>query len=210
MQSRAAMPQEELLQPETKQKVLEGAACVFCQDGYEGASMARIAERAGVSKGTLYNYFESKEALFIAYIEESCALKLARIFEDVTETDDISHSLHLLAERVLLLLMSKQGVDMYRLVVSIAPKFPELAQIFYASGAERALSYMREFLVRADAAGKLQVPDPQFAAEQFFALCQTKVCLRRRLDLPEDPPEVVERVVSGAVEMFLQSYGPRS
>lgn len=203
------MHQEEPLPPETKQKVLEGAASVFCQDGYEGASMARIAERAGVSKGTLYNYFDSKEALFVSYIEESCALKLARIFDGVTETDDIAHSLHLLAERALTLMLSQQGIDMYRLVVSIAPKFPELAQTFFASGAERALSYMRAFLVRADAAGTLQVPDPQFAAEQFFALCQTKVCLRRRLNMPEDPPEVIEQVVTGAVEMFLNSYGPK-
>jgi AcrR family transcriptional regulator len=204
------MHQEEPLPPETKQRVLEGAAFVFSEDGYEGASMARIAAQAGVSKGTLYNYFDSKEALFVTYIEDSCALKLARIFDGVTETDDIAHSLHLLAERALTLMLSKEGIGMYRLVVSIAPKFPELAETFFAAGAERAISYMRAFLVRADAAGQLQVPDPQFAAEQFFALCQTKVCLRRRLNMAEDPPEVLERVVAGAVEMFLRSYGPRS
>jgi len=204
------MQHEEPLPPETKQRVLEGAEYVFCQDGYEGASMARIAAQAGVSKGTLYNYFDSKEALFVSYIEESCAVRLARLFEDITETDDIANSLHELAERALVLMLSKPGIEMYRLVVSIAPKFPDLAKTFYACGAQRALSYMRAFLVRAHEAGKLHVPDPQFAAEQFFALCQTKVCLRRRLNLPEDPPEVIEQVVKGAVETFLRSYGSKS
>ena len=210
MQVRPAMQQEEALLPaETKQRVLEGAAFVFTQDGYEGASMARIAAHAGVSKGTLYNYFESKQALFVSYIEESCSLKLARLFENLTETEDIADTLHLLAERVLMLMLSQQGVDMYRLVVSIAPKFPELAETFFAAGAERGLAHMRAFLVRADDAGKLAVPDPQFAAEQFFALCQTRVCLRRRLNLSEDPPEMIEQVVRGAVKMFLDSYGPK-
>ena len=204
------MQQEEALLPaETKQRVLEGAAFVFTQDGYEGASMARIAAQAGVSKGTLYNYFESKEALFVSYIEESCSLKLARLFENLTETASIADTLHLLAERVLMLMLSQQGVDMYRLVVSIAPKFPELAQTFFAAGAERGLAHMKAFLVRADEAGKLTVPDPQFAAEQFFALCQTRVCLRRRLNLSEDSPEMIEQVVRGAVKMFLDSYGPK-
>ena len=192
--------------PETKQKVLEGAASVFSEDGYEGASMARIAAEAGVSKGTLYNYFASKEALFIAYIEATCAHRLAILFENVRETEDIAATLHLLAERAMTMMLSKEGIDMYRLVVSIAPKFPNLAATFFDAGAVRAMSHMRDFLERADRAGSLRVPDPQFAAEQFFALCQTRVCLRRRLNLPEDPPEVLERVVSGAVKMFLESY----
>ncbi len=170
--------------------------------------MAQIAAHSGVSKGTLYNYFDSKEALFIAHVEDSCALRVATVFDGVTVTGDIVSTLHLLAERTLNLLLSRQGVEMYRLVVSIAPKFPDLAATFFAAGAERALGHMREFLERANAAGQLQMADPRFAAEQFFALCQTKLCLRRRLNLPEEAPEATQQVIDGAVEMFLRMYGP--
>ena len=57
--------------PEKRAQILAGAAAVFAADGYEGASMARIAAVAGVSKGTLYNDFDSKAALFTAYVEEN-------------------------------------------------------------------------------------------------------------------------------------------
>ena len=52
--------------PEKRAQILRGAAEVFAADGYQGASMARIAAVAGVSKGTLYNYFDTKAALFTA------------------------------------------------------------------------------------------------------------------------------------------------
>lgn len=182
---------------------------MFCQDGYEGASMASIAAQAGVSKGTLYNYFDSKEALFVSYVEESCATRLAHVFDGVGLDGDISDTLHLLAQRGMMLMLAPEGIEMYRLVISIAPKFPNLAATFYTAGAARALGYMRVFLERAHAEGKLNVPDAAFAAEQFFALCQTKVVLRRRLNLSGEDPGTLEKIVEGAVSMFLHSYGTK-
>jgi len=62
------MSQAEALSEEKRARIMAGAGAVFAADGYEGASMAGIAARAGVSKGTLYNYFPSKAALFAAYV----------------------------------------------------------------------------------------------------------------------------------------------
>ena len=172
--------------------------------------MASIAASAGVSKGTLYNYFVSKEALFAAHIEENCQKRLARVFDGVTQTGDIRADLTLLAERTLKMMMEPNSVDTYRLIVSIAPKFPALAEIFFIAGPRQALSRMQNFLDRANEQGLLAVSDTRFAAEQFFSLCQSRICLRRRLNLPDDPPEMVQQVVEGAVNVFLNSYGPKS
>ena len=46
-----------------RRQIIDGAASVFNELGYDGASMSRIAEHAAVSKGTLYNYFEDRDAL---------------------------------------------------------------------------------------------------------------------------------------------------
>ncbi|MGO9884899.1 MAG: TetR/AcrR family transcriptional regulator [Solirubrobacteraceae bacterium] len=51
--------------------ILSVAGQVFADDGYEHASMDRIAELAGVSKPMLYAYFGSKEGLYVAYIERN-------------------------------------------------------------------------------------------------------------------------------------------
>ena len=53
-----------------RRQVMEGARTIFLSEGFDGASMNDIARAAGVSKGTLYAYFDSKEQLFEALIRE--------------------------------------------------------------------------------------------------------------------------------------------
>jgi AcrR family transcriptional regulator len=60
-------------------QVLEAHGRSFAQ-GFDGASMGEIARRAGVSKGTLYVYFDSKEALFEAIFEDECGLQAEQVF----------------------------------------------------------------------------------------------------------------------------------
>jgi len=52
-----------------KDRIVEAAALVFAQKGYAGAAVADIALEAGVGKGTVYEYFDSKEDLFFAVFE---------------------------------------------------------------------------------------------------------------------------------------------
>lgn len=62
------------LPPEEKKKVIfEAARQVILHRGFDGAKMEEIAARAGVGKGTLYNFFDSKEALFLSLVIESLA-----------------------------------------------------------------------------------------------------------------------------------------
>jgi AcrR family transcriptional regulator len=53
---------------EKARQILDGAREIFLRDGFDGASMNDIAKAAGVSKGTLYVYFQSKDQLFAALI----------------------------------------------------------------------------------------------------------------------------------------------
>ena len=53
----------------TVEAIVTAAAQVLIEQGYEGATTARVAERAGVSIGSLYQYFPNKEALIAALIE---------------------------------------------------------------------------------------------------------------------------------------------
>src|SRR5438552_1112327 len=58
-----------------RRQIMEGARAVFLDQGFDAASMGEIARRAGVSKGTLYVYFDSKEALFEAIFEDESRLQ---------------------------------------------------------------------------------------------------------------------------------------
>src|SRR6478735_6963116 len=61
---------EESSESAKRRQILEGARKVFLAQGFDGASMGEIAKVAGVSKGTLYVYFDSKESLFEALTTE--------------------------------------------------------------------------------------------------------------------------------------------
>lgn len=195
------------LSPEKRSQILQGAATVFAQDGYEGASMSRIAAEAGVSKGTLYNHFESKAELFAAYVEHECARSLSRVFEGSQETDDPATTLRAIGGRIVRMMLSPTGVTIYRVVVSEAEKFPALARVFYQAGPARAIDHMSRWLAQQTRRGRLNVSDPELAAEQFFALCQTRLGLKCRLHMLKDPtPETIATIVNAAVAMFLSTY----
>lgn len=65
------MPARSLPHDEKRRLIFEAARAVIIDRGYDGATMEEIASRAGVGKGTLYNFFASKEALFLALILDS-------------------------------------------------------------------------------------------------------------------------------------------
>lgn len=196
------------LSPEKRGQVLLGAAKVFAADGYEGASMARIASVAGVSKGTLYNYFDSKAALFTAYVTDACDRSLAHVFDRRDQSDDPASVLRGIGRRMVSMMLSDVGLAIYRMAVAEAAKFPDLARGFFEAGPARAIGFMAEWLTEETRRGRLSVPDPDFAAEQFFNLCQTRLVLRRKLEMLPDPSaEDIDRVVNASVRMFLRTYG---
>lgn len=62
---------------QTRVRLLEAAAAAFARDGLDGANVNAISQAAGLAKGTVYNYFASKEALFSAVVEDACRRAVA-------------------------------------------------------------------------------------------------------------------------------------
>jgi AcrR family transcriptional regulator len=205
------VPDFDPLSPERRQRIVAGAAAIFIRDGYEGASMSQIAAAASVSKGTLYNYFPSKQALFAAFVRQGCARLVEEIF-GATEDDDGAGDAHAQLLRIgramLRMMVSADARAVYRVVVMEASKFPELAQAFVDSGPKILVGHMADWLTRQILAGRLSAPDPVFAAEQFFALTQARIVPRARTNadyLASD--QEIDFVVQGAVRVFLAAYG---
>src|SRR5262249_6912705 len=63
-----------------RRQIIEGARQVFLAQGFDGASMGQIAREAGVSKGTLYVYFDSKEDLFQVVAYDECLAQAEQVF----------------------------------------------------------------------------------------------------------------------------------
>ncbi len=191
-----------------REQIIEGAASVFNQAGYDGASMSRIAEEAGVSKGTLYNYFESKSELFAAFVERETSDRLAWVFQSSEAEPSVAAYLTGVARRLIRAFLSDPFQTLHRIIISEAPKFPDLARIYYASGHDRGCREFAAWLALQSHVGRLRIPDPILAAEQFGALCKTRLWMERCLDLG-DPASAadIDAVAEASVAMFLNTYG---
>jgi len=191
--------------PAKRAQILEGAARIFAEHGYEGASMSCIARNAGVSKGTLYNYFDSKAVLFCAFIEQCTREKLPLMFRRIDEGANMAESLEHVARALIQLITSPLSLMLNRIIISEAGNFPELT-----SSPNRPQTPSRSpaaWLARAPQSSLLDVPDPTFAAEQFYALCQTHIAGRARMQLPVDTsPEHIDFIAHSAVRVFLNTY----
>lgn len=75
-------------QERTREQLLQAAARVFARHGFNGASIPRIAEDAGVSTGAIYSNFSGKEELFLAMMERVAAegaQRRARVIDEAAE-----------------------------------------------------------------------------------------------------------------------------
>jgi TetR/AcrR family transcriptional repressor of mexJK operon len=197
----------EALSPEKRAQILHGAGLVFAQDGYEGASMSRIARAANVSKGTLYNHFAGKAELFSAHLAQAYRESLSHIFERLGDEEGLEQALGAIGRRLVDMVLTPERRGIYRMVISEAESFPELARAFYEAGPCVGVGVMATWIAARVQRGQLVADDTEFAAEQFFALCQTRLWMRYRLHIQEQPSEAeIQQVVTGAVETFLARY----
>lgn len=193
-----------------RQAIEQAAARVFLRDGYAGASVDVIAREADVSKATLYSHFRSKEELFGAIICQQCGQFVVEAQTSEAAGLGPEQILRRLGERFLENILSPRLLALYRVVAGEAYRFPALGQTVYDSGpgpAREALAgYLRDLMRK----GKLAVPQPEIAADQFFGALLGGIHLRQLLEIEKPPTKrMIETWVDTAVTAFLAAHTPR-
>lgn len=185
--------------------ILNGATRMFLAHGYRNVSMEKIAQAAPVSKATLYNHFDSKNALLAAVISELCESLLQTMTQATIESDDVENNLTQIATSAVDLIYAEDALAIYRLVVAESPEFPELGQLFYASGPQTALTQLEDYFRRLNASGSFNIADPVFAADAFFSMLRGDLhvrCLLTKTLRPSDDDK--KRLVSRVIAFYLR------
>jgi AcrR family transcriptional regulator len=192
-----------------RRQVLEGAREIFMSAGFDAASMNDIARAAGVSKGTLYAYFESKEALFEALIREERVHQPERNIAFPVDEPDPAKALAIYGRLLIEKITRTDKLAQARIVAFAAARFPRLGQAFYEAGPLHGAQKLQQGLDAFAAAGALEIDDTALAARQFIDLCLGDV-LKRLLFRVVDtvPQDEIDTLAGQAVKMFMASYGP--
>jgi len=192
-----------------RRQIVDGARAVFLNRGFDAASMGEIAREASVSKGTLYVYFDSKEDLFQAIVEEERGAQAEQVFAFDSEDHDIEAVLTRLGRNFIGFLCEPHCVSSLRTVIAIAERMPELGKRFYAMGPACGSARLAAYLRDQVAAGFLDIPDCDLAAAQFLDSCKSTTFYPLLMNAADRPSEErVEHVVATTVRTFLAAYRP--
>lgn len=193
------------LKPKARE-ALKAARAVFLEAGYDGATMDAIARVGAISKATLYAHFSSKAVLFEDLIRAECQKVHASLYAPDPLNESVEAELRKVALNYRRIFAQRQGLDIFRILVPVAPRFPRLAQVFYDEGPGATIRRIAAYLGDLSAAGRLRIANPELAAHQFLALVSEDTKLGGVLALPTLPARVADDLVESSIGMFLDFY----
>ncbi len=171
-------PQQLLQRPENPRQrrkearpseLADAALALFVEKGFAATRLDEIAARAGVSKGTLYLYFDSKEALFTAVIRDGI---LPLIDEAEARVDSMAEDPEHILREILMTFWSRIGATRLggipKLMTAEAMNFPEVAQFYYENVIARGQRLVRVAIERGVASGQFRQVDVGLCVDLFF------------------------------------------
>jgi AcrR family transcriptional regulator len=210
----AAAPEfEDRVDTESKKRrgIIDGARRVFFDKGFDGASMDEIARAAGVSKGTIYVYFNSKEVLFQALVDADRRKSAERLFEFDPFDPDTESLLLRIGTSFMMMAVQPDHIRLVRMVIGVSEKFPLIGRIFFENGPCYGGRRLSDLFARQTELGLLAVEDCETAAFQFLNLCQGNIVKGLLFGGDVKPsPTMIEDTVAKGVRVFLKAYRPRA
>ena len=190
-----------------REAILVAATSLFLREGYGRLTMDRVLSIVGGSKRTLYRHFANRDELFAAIVTNVSDRVLAAL-EPEPDGGEIRETMTSMGVRYLDVLLSPEGLALYRAMVAQAPSFPDLAKTFFANGPGRASGHLAEFIESQRALGRLQVDNSQLAASQFLGAVRGDVHLAAVLSARKPTKADCRRSVEQAVATFLSGARP--
>jgi TetR/AcrR family transcriptional regulator, mexJK operon transcriptional repressor len=174
--------------------------------------MDEVAAMAGVSKVTIYKHFSDKHTLFVAVVTDAIDEAKAgsqSLVDQLGTSTDIELDLRDFARRHVALVTQPHLIQMRRMIIAEAHRFPDLARAWHRIGTERGHATLASQIDQLVARGQLQVADSLLAAQLLNYLILS-VPLNEAMFTGRDKPysrRYLNRYADEAVRVFLAGYG---
>src|SRR5260221_1696803 len=142
-------------------EIVGAAMAVFAERGFAAAKLEEIAKRAGVSKGALYLYFETKEEMFHAVVDQAIAPNMQAIRVMIAaHPGPLSDLLRLVAERIGILMETLPIGGVGERGIAQAGNFPQISRVLHYDPISRPLARVAPALAAPPARGEDPQGDP--------------------------------------------------
>jgi AcrR family transcriptional regulator len=190
------------------QTIVDAAYELFVEYGFQATTLDKVAQRAKVSKLSIYRHFENKEALFSAAIAARCHQFAPQVlFEGVDGSAE--DQLMAVGSSLLRTLLSPDVRRVEAMIMADNPNQKSLSKLHYEAGPAQVICQIEALLRQLHAKGLLNVPDPLRSARLFAALLKgSDLLIIARFDKArvEDESEI-ESYCRSAVAMFISAHG---
>jgi len=195
---------------ETRELILQAARQEFHASGYAGASMGRVAERAGVSTKTMYRLIPTKAALFQSVISERISRFILEMDEEHLDGLPVDEALEHILITYGTLTFDPDTVSSLRLVLAECDRFPEIAAAFNELALRRTTESMEGWLIRQRDRGEIAIDDTATAVGMLrgMMIMEPQRAIMLGLRAPPDHAEIVKRARTCA-RLFLDGCRPQ-
>lgn len=191
-----------------REVILEAAWELFLEKGFEAVSVDEIIRKSGGSKSTVYGLFGSKEGLFLELVTSVNERILLDARMPETSGYSTRDALIRLGWSLTGQILTDKAIDMYRLSVSEAKRFPRIGKLFYEAGPGQTRRGVAEYIEKEAAAGRLKVKDARRAAEFFIGMILINDHIAMSLGAMGVPSRArLKAVIEEAVDVLLAAYG---
>ena len=190
-------------------EIIAAALEVFSERGFAATRLDDVAKRAGLSKGALYLYFETKEELFRAVVGEAVGANLAHLEKavqaDLPFEQTLRAGLTLLANR---LASDRRISGVVKLVIAESRAMPELARIWHDTVIARALNMIITLIRRAQERGEVRTGDPRYLAMGVIGPMLLAMIWRETFEPVGAQPVAVEALAAQHLDVVLKGMRP--
>jgi TetR/AcrR family transcriptional repressor of mexJK operon len=195
---------------EKRAAILEAAKQLFVKQGFEGTSMDAIANKAGVSKLTVYSHYRDKETLFAEAVRSKCDTLMPDELFQPDLKGPLRKQLLAIARAFFSLITSEDAIAIHRTIIANSRTAPKLADRFWQAGPLKVQEGLESFLRAEVEVGKLDIPDMHRAATQFYCLLKGECYARMEFGCGEPPTaREIDEHLNATVDFFLRAYAPR-
>jgi TetR/AcrR family transcriptional repressor of mexJK operon len=194
--------------PERRAAIVAVARDEFFAHGYGATAMSAIAAKVGGSKTTLWSYFPSKQELFTAVVDDAVERFGAALDVPLEPELPLKEALQRFAEGMMGIVGAPEILELHRIVMGEAGRFPELGTLYFERGPKRGKAKLATYLAAAMTDGRVRPGDPQLAARQFAVLCQAGLHQDRLWGLVQgDDPARQQRDIDAAIACWTAAWG---
>jgi len=186
--------------------ILQAATRLFLKHGYLATTMDAVAEKAKVTKQTVYAYYASKDALFRQMLLTLCN-RYEHAKPAIFGSEPFEAQLHKQGMVILSLITHPDVMATTRLVISESERHPKLAKLYYESGTQRLVQMIAQFLDEYNRRGEIAIPNTLSAASYFLAMLKGNYYVKMILRIKPEPSESMKAEhVRETARIFLAVY----